>query len=276
MGKRSAITDARVGAFKAPPGREAVLWDGVVPGLGVRALPTSGRKTWIVHRRVGSAVAKRTLAAPDAISVEEARRAVQALIEEVEGDAGAPASVPTIRAFGPSFLADCAGRWKPTTRAAHAHNMQRSILPAFGICRVDTITARDVRSWFDDLSVTREETANRSPAVLSSLMKHAEARKAEALGLRWEYVHGDRIVLPDSKSGPRAVWLATPARAVLGALPRRDGCPWVFASDDATPVSLVKPWQVIRRKAGLGRLRHHDLRQYSGLRFIPERFRAVH
>ncbi len=34
----------------------------------------------------------------------------------------------------------------------------------------------------------------------------------------------------------------------------------MFASDDGTPVSVVKPWQVIRRKAGLGRLRHHDLR----------------
>ena len=34
----------------------------------------------------------------------------------------------------------------------------------------------------------------------------------------------------------------------------------MFASDDGTPVSLVKPWQVIRCKAGLGSLRLHDLR----------------
>ena len=44
MGNRSAITDARARTFKVPPGREAVLWDGVVSGLGVRALP-SGRKS---------------------------------------------------------------------------------------------------------------------------------------------------------------------------------------------------------------------------------------
>ena len=86
------------------------------------------------------------------------------------------------------------------------------------------------------------------------------ARKSEALGLRWEHVHGDRVVLPDSKSGPRTIWLATPARAILTALPRRDGCPWVFASDRGTPISLVTPWQVIRRKAGLSSLRIHDLR----------------
>ena len=86
------------------------------------------------------------------------------------------------------------------------------------------------------------------------------ARKSEALGLRWEHIHGDRAVLPDSKSGPRTIWLATPARAILAAQPRRNGCPWVFASDDGMPISLLKPWQVIRRKAGLASLRLHDLR----------------
>ena len=66
--------------------------------------------------------------------------------------------------------------------------------------------------------------------------------------------------LPDSKSGPRTIWLATPARAVVAAQPRRNGCPWVFACDDGKAVSIEKPWQVIRRKAGLASLRLHDLR----------------
>ena len=319
MEKRKAITDARARVFKAPPGREAVLWDGVVSGLGVRALP-SGRKTWFVHRRVDDGFVKRTLSATDAMSVEDARHGARALIEKAEGGGSAAVSVPTMQTFGPAFLADCAERWKPSTRTTHAHNMQRFILPAFGNRRVDAITTRDVRSWFDELSVTRAETANRSLAVLSSLMKHAEdlglrpegsnpcrglrrrktgfkayyltdvefaalgwalarvedeypvgvavvrfllytgARKSEALGLRWEHVHGDRAVLPDSKSGPRTIWLATPARAILAAQPRRNDCPWVFASDDGKAVSIEKPWQVIRKKAGLGRLRLHDLR----------------
>ena len=86
------------------------------------------------------------------------------------------------------------------------------------------------------------------------------ACKSEALGLRWEHIHGDRAVLPDSKSGPRTIWLASLARTILAALPRREGCPWVFASDDGKAVFIEKPWQVIRRKAGLGSLRIHDLR----------------
>ena len=269
---------------------------------------------------VGNGLVKRTLSAADAMSVEDARRAARVLITEADSGGGAAMSVPTMQTFGPAFLADCAERWKPKTRAAHADNMQRFILPAFGNRRVDAITARDVRNWFDELSVTRAATANRSLAVLSSLMKHAEdlglrpegsnpcrglrrrksgfkahyltdaefaalgwalakveveypvavaavrfllytgARKSEALGLRWEHIHGDRAVPPDSKSGPRTIWLATPARAILAAQPRRNGCPWVFASDDGMPISLLKPWQVIRRKAGLASLRLHDLR----------------
>ena len=59
--------------------------------------------------------------------------------------------------------------------------MNRYILPAFGDRRVDAIGAKDVRNWFDDLSATRAGSANRSLAVLSSMMKHAEA-----LGLRRE------------------------------------------------------------------------------------------
>ena len=171
MGKRSAITDARARTFKVPPGREAVLWDGVGSGLGVRALP-SGRKTWFVQRRIGSGFVKRTLSATDAMSVEEARRAARALIEDTRRGEDALVLAPTMRTFGPAFLADCAGRWKPSTRAAHAHNMQRFILPAFGNRCVDAITARDVRSWFDDLSDPAECVADKgyhSRAVLRAL-----------------------------------------------------------------------------------------------------------
>ena len=86
-----------------------------------------------------------------------------------------------MRTFAPAFLADCAERWKPATRRAHADGMNRYILPAFGDRRVDAIGAKDVRNCFDDLSATRAGSANRSLAVLSSMMKHAEA-----LGLRRE------------------------------------------------------------------------------------------
>ena len=305
-------------AFAPADGREAVLWDSAAPGLGLRARP-NGRKTWIVHRRCNGSVVRRTLGALDALTVEDARHAARALLADAEAKR-APAAVPTVRTFGPAFLADCAERWKPATRCAHADGMDRHILPAFGDRRVDAVGAKDVRNWFDDLSVTRAASANRALAVLSSMMKHAEAlglrredsnpckglrrrktgfeahyltddefaalgraldgaeadhpvavavvrfllytgaRKSEALRLKWEHVHGDRAVLPDSKTGPRTVWLASPARAVLAARQRCTNCPWVFASPCGEPVSLDKAWNAIRAAAGLPTLRIHDLR----------------
>ena len=318
MANGTKITPARARAFMPPDGREAVLWDSVAPGLGLCARP-SGHKTWIAHRRCAGAVVKRMLGPLDALTVDEARHAACALIADAEAG-GASSTIPTVRAFGPAFLADCAERWKPATRAAYAFNVRRWILPAFGDRRVDAIGAKDVRGWFDGIAATHPGSASWALAAMSSLMKHAEtlglrpedsnpcrglqrrktgfearyltdgefaalgraldgaeadhpvavaalrfllytgARKSEALRLRWEHVHGDRAVLPDSKAGPRTIWLASPARAVLAAQPRRGDCPWVFASPRGKPVSLDKAWKAVREAAGLGTLRIHDLR----------------
>ena len=289
-------------------------WDGVVPGLGMRARPR-GLKTWIVHQRLGRGVVKRTLAPMDAMLVADAR----AMIAEAEAGGGAPAMIPMMWTFRPTFHADCAERWTLATRRAHADGMHRFILPAFGTRRVDAIAAREVQNWFDDLAARKLASANRVLAVLSSLMKHAEtlglrpegsnpcrglcrrksgfearylsdseftalgqaldeaedehpvvvtvfrfllytgARKSEALGLRWAHIHGDWAVLPDSKTGPKTIWLATSVRAVLAGLPRRSGCLWVFASD-GKPILADKACKAIRERAGLGELRIHDLR----------------
>lgn len=317
MANRTKITEAQARAFAPVNGREAVLWDGAAPGLGLRARP-NGRKTWIVHRRCNGSVVKRTLGALEALTIEDARHAPRALFSETQAKR-LPAAVPMVRTFAPAFLADCAERWKPATRYSHAKGMQLHIVPAIGNRRVDAITAKDVLNWFDDLSVTRAGSANRALAVLSSMMKHAEAlglrredsnpckglrrrktrfeahyltddeflalgqaldgaeadcpvavavlrfllytgaRKSEALRLKWEYVHGDRAVLRDSKTGPRTIWLASPARAVLAARPRRADGPWVFASSCGEPANVDREWHVIREAADLPTLRIHDL-----------------
>ena len=75
-----------------------------------------------------------------------------------------------------------------------------------------------------------------------------------------QLVFADRAVLPDTKTGARTIWLAMPARAILAALLRYEDCLCVLTSDDGKSVSAEKPWQVIREKAGLGRLRLFCLR----------------
>ena len=140
MATKVKLTDARARAFAPVPGREAVLWDAVVRGFGLRVRPHGG-KSWVVHRRQGDGVLKRTLGPLDALTTDEARGAARTLLDGAAASNGSAATAPTLQAFGPMFLADCAHRWKPATRVSHAHGLRTRILPAFGTPRVDAIRA---------------------------------------------------------------------------------------------------------------------------------------
>ena len=88
-------------------------------------------------------------------------------------------------------------------------------------------------------------------------------RVGEILSIEWEWIKGKRIFLPDSKSGPRTVWLSSAARAVIDAIPRySEDCPFLFPSRPPTrPIDNIKfHWNRIRIEAGLAGVRLHDLR----------------
>ncbi|MGQ0621394.1 MAG: tyrosine-type recombinase/integrase [Panacagrimonas sp.] len=88
------------------------------------------------------------------------------------------------------------------------------------------------------------------------------ARKGEALALRWTHFHDDRFVLPDSKTGPKTIWLPRAARALLKRTRQRRTSPYVFGvSDRAQAVrELDATWKQIRTETGLREMRLHDLR----------------
>jgi integrase len=88
------------------------------------------------------------------------------------------------------------------------------------------------------------------------------ARLREILGLKWEYVDLERglLLLPDSKTGRKAIILNAPALAILGDLPRVDI--HVIASDieNQPRHDLSKPWKLVATRADLVGVRIHDLR----------------
>ncbi len=91
-------------------------------------------------------------------------------------------------------------------------------------------------------------------------------RVGEIRSLEWEWINGKRIFLPDSKFGPRTVWLSSAARAAIDAIPRySDDCPFLFPSRPPTrPVdNITFHWKRIREEAGLPGLWLHDLRHTS-------------
>ncbi len=90
------------------------------------------------------------------------------------------------------------------------------------------------------------------------------ARLGEILTLEWSHVDFDRamLLLPNSKTGKKAVFLSAPALEILSAIPRMTNNPFVICGDvqGAHLVNLQKPWTRIRKKAGLENFRIHDHR----------------
>ena len=89
-------------------------------------------------------------------------------------------------------------------------------------------------------------------------------RKSEILSLKWDYIDFDMgyLRLVDSKTGQKDIAIGAPARELLSSLPRLDESDFVFpaASGGGHYVGLQKVWERIRRRAGLGDVRIHDLR----------------
>ncbi|WP_430436953.1 tyrosine-type recombinase/integrase [Oceanibaculum nanhaiense] len=92
-------------------------------------------------------------------------------------------------------------------------------------------------------------------------------RLGEIQRLRWDQIdwaHG-LIVLTEHKAdagGAKALPLNSAAAEVLRRIPPMPGNPYVFAGFvDGQPIAdMQKPWQRVRRRAGLPDLRIHDLR----------------
>ncbi|MEF2547921.1 site-specific integrase [Aurantimonas sp. E1-2-R+4] len=91
-------------------------------------------------------------------------------------------------------------------------------------------------------------------------------RLREVLNLEWSHFDQERriLLLPDSKTGKKAVVLSDPAFDILVSLPRIGR--YVIASESAglpeekQRADLKKPWRLVTQRADLSGLRAHDLR----------------
>ena len=106
-----------------------------------------------------------------------------------------------------------------------------------------------------------EDRHSRSVAFIRLLLLTG-CRKSEIVTLQWPDYREGRLFLRDSKSGPRTVWLSSPARAILDGLPWQGK--WIFPSPQRRgPLSLTTFeafWWRVREEADIGDVRLHDLR----------------
>ncbi|MFZ5745990.1 MAG: tyrosine-type recombinase/integrase [Pseudomonadota bacterium] len=93
------------------------------------------------------------------------------------------------------------------------------------------------------------------------LLIYTGARHGEVVGLRWEWVQPPRLMLPDSKTGAKIIYLNRQAQAMLDAMPTKAETGLVFPSVRGDkPIALSPIWLEIRRHAALPDVRLHDLR----------------
>ena len=94
------------------------------------------------------------------------------------------------------------------------------------------------------------------------------SRLNEILKLKWSYVDLERglLLLPDSKTGKKAITLNSASAAILAELKtksdiKKNGEYVFYGVDPVIPRSdLKKPWTAVTKAAGLEGLRIHDLR----------------
>ncbi len=86
-------------------------------------------------------------------------------------------------------------------------------------------------------------------------------RKSEITGLTWSEVKSRRLLLTDSKTGPRTVWLGDAAWTILQCLPRhRNRAEVLWNPATRRQIDVDYLWRDVREEAGLHGVRLHDLR----------------
>ena len=138
------------------------------------------------------------------------------------------------------------------------------------------LSCEEIRRLHHELDcLARSRSSRAQQADIIRLLLLTGCRKSEIVTLRWQDVDGDTLKLADAKTGPRRVFLNSPARAILERQPR-SGSAYVFPSpsDSRRPLSTNLPlWRAVRNRAGIEDVRLHDLRHtfasHAVLRGVP-------
>jgi len=103
------------------------------------------------------------------------------------------------------------------------------------------------------MGLNKYKDSNPASVAFIYLLILSGARKAEIGNAKWDWLEGNKLHLPDSKTGAKLVHLPEQALEVIHALPRY--CDTITGIKDPTRI-----WRKIRLEAGCPDLRLHDLR----------------
>jgi integrase len=158
---------------------EYFVWDGELPGFGLRVLP-SGRKGYVVQYRAGRRSRRISLGPSTVITCEQARnRAITIIAAARNGEDPAAKRDADREAITVTELAErfdrehIALRVKESTAKGYRRMVKRVILPALGRHRVTEVTRADIAKLHHDLRHIPYD-ANRFLEIISKMFNLAE------------------------------------------------------------------------------------------------------
>lgn len=103
-----------------------------------------------------------------------------------------------------------------------------------------------------------------SPYMLAAfkLLMLTGCRLGEIQTLKWAYIRGNAVMLPDSKTGAKKVYLGQSALDVLTDIEAKPNNPYVICGkiEGGYITDFQKPWRRIRKQAKIEDVHIHDLR----------------
>ena len=193
--------------------------------------------------------------------------AITALISQMRDEGYASGTINRVIVIT-RYLFNLARRWKVP---GVTENPAAGLSAGPDVMRNRFLTEDEVGRLVHALQVDENRTAAQSIMLLLL----TGARRNEVTFAKWEYIDWTNrtLLVPKSKSGrARVIALNQPAMALLSALPRIEGNPYIFPSEvtGKPSASLFFPWDRIRKRAGLSDVRLHDLR-HSFASFLVNR-----
>ncbi|WP_168197830.1 site-specific integrase [Pseudolabrys sp. FHR47] len=203
-----------------------------------------------------------------ALALDEVKtEAISNLINTMRADGYAPGTMNRVIVIL-RYIYNLARKWKTP---GGENNPAAGLSAGPDVQRNRFLSEEEAENLVRAIHADENSTAARS--VLLLLL--TGARRNEITFAKWDYVDwkNKTLLVPKSKSGrARVIALNQSAIALLTATPRVDDNPYIFPSEvtGRPSASLFFPWDRIRKRAGLGDVRLHDLR-HSFASFLVNR-----
>ncbi|QNN64349.1 tyrosine-type recombinase/integrase [Sphingomonas rhizophila] len=166
------LTDAKIAALKPPVAGQAEHPDHKVTGLRLR-IGSSGKKTWIVRRRVGPKVLNKKVGTYPPMGLAAARKAAERILEALASDGTTDALDRTFGAVAETWIEKVAkpknDSWKLQERRLEMH-----VLPTWGERKIQSIKRSDVRELIE--GIEGDVLPNRVLSQVKTIFRFALSR----------------------------------------------------------------------------------------------------